>query len=284
MTSRMWAVVAVVSAACLGLGGCAEPNYTAPERYGNGLVLVFDGAGGITRAPVQIRRGLHEGGVDHAIEIVDWTAGHNVLEDQTNLERNRGVARQSSDRIARYVAEHPGRPVHLIGISAGTGIVVFAAEQLPAGVKVDGLVLMASSLTNTYNLAPAMNRVRNDITNFSSVADVGVLGVGVGLAGTVDRGSGVAAGLYGFRLPEDASAQVRALYQEKLVEVPWTATHVIFGHMGDHLGASSSGFVKRFVAPIVLDASRLRAGEEAAAGAAAKTDMPRTQQGDSSKP
>jgi len=280
MTRRAWTCVAVLTVTCLGLAGCAEPNYTAPERYRNGLILVFDGAGGITRAPIQIRRGLHEGGVDHAIEIVDRTAGHNVLEDQTNLDRNRSVARQSSERIARYIAEHPDKPVHLIGISAGTGIVVFATEQLPAGVKVDGLVLMASSLSNTYNLAPAMKHVRNEITNFSSVADVGVLGVGVGLAGTVDRGSGVAAGLYGFSLPPGASQEVRALYQEKLVEVSWKATHVVFGHMGDHLGASSSGFVKRFVAPIVLDASRLRAGEEAAGGAI----VPSADQGDSPKP
>jgi pimeloyl-ACP methyl ester carboxylesterase len=225
---------------------------------------------------------LGEGGVDHAIEIVDWTAGHNVLEDQTNLDRNRQIARQSSQRIARYVAQYPGRPVHLVGISAGTGIVVFAVEQLPPGVQVDGLILMASSLTNTYDLSPAMNRVRNDITNFSSVADVGVLGVGVGLAGTVDRGSGPAAGLYGFGLPDGASPQIEALYKEKLVEVPWKPTYVVYGHVGDHLGAASAGFVRRFVAPIVLDASRLRGDQNAATAVAA--DQPSASHGDSPTP
>ncbi len=243
---------------CTVVAGCAEPNYTAPERYQRGLILVFHGAGGITIAPAQIRRGLHEGGVDHAIELVNWSAGHNVFEDQSNLQRNRRLARDSAMRVARYMGQHPDRPVHLIGLSAGTGIAVFAAEQLPAGVKVDGVCLLASSLTAEYDLVPAMSRVRNQITNFSSVADVGVLGLGVGLAGPVDRGSGVAAGLYGFSLPKNASQRTKSLYEAKLIEVPWKAEYIIFGHLGDHLGATSTGFVKRFMAPIVLDASRLR--------------------------
>ncbi|MBN2582780.1 MAG: hypothetical protein JXL80_06895 [Planctomycetes bacterium] len=262
MTIRTTAII-VALLACVAATGCAEPSYTAAERYSNGLVLVFHGAGGITTAPAQIRRGLGEGDVDHAIELVDWSAGHNVLEDQTNVNRNREIARQSSERITRYVAEHPGKPVHLVGISAGTGIAVFAVEQLPSGVQADGLVLMASSLTSDYDLTRAMGKLRNEITNFSSVADVGILGVGVGLAGTVDRGSGLAAGLYGFSVPKDASSQVRAQYKEKLVEVPWNPGYVVFGHVGDHLGAANPAFVKRFVAPIMLDASRRRAAENA---------------------
>ncbi|NIA22452.1 MAG: hypothetical protein GWP05_10925 [Anaerolineaceae bacterium] len=251
--SLLAAMVLSVAAA-----GCAEPDYTALERYQRGLVLVFHGAGGITTAPAQIRRGLDSGGVDQAIELVDWSAGHNVFEDQSNLARNRRLARDSAMRVARYVGQHPGRPVHLIGLSAGTGLAVFTAEQLPPGVKVDGVCLLASSLNAEYDLTPAMAHVRNEITNFSSVADVAVLGVGVGLSGTVDRGSGVAAGLYGFSLPKDASQRTKALYKKKLIEMPWKAEYIIFGHLGDHLGATSTEFVKRFIAPIILDASRLR--------------------------
>jgi len=256
MIRRTGVLAALVLSAAVA--GCAEPNYTALERYQRGLILVFHGAGGITHAPAQIRRGLHTGDVDHAIELVDWSAGHNVFEDQTNLQRNRRIARDSAMRVARYMGQHPDRPVHLIGLSAGTGIAIFTAEQLPAGVKVDGVCLLASSLNARYDLTPAMGRVRNQITNFSSVADVGVLGVGVGLAGTVDRGSGVAAGLYGFSLPKNASQRTKSLYEAKLIEMPWKAEYIIFGHLGDHLGATSASFVKRFVAPIVLDASRLR--------------------------
>ena len=56
-----------------------------------------------------------------------------------------------------------------------------------------------------------------------------------------------------------ASPEARALYEEKLVEMPWNPAYVVFGHLGDHLGAASPGFVKEFMAPIVLDAQRRRA-------------------------
>ena len=261
-------VVAVLAGV---LGGCRTVDYTAVERYEYGLVLVLGGAGGITPAPRQIQQGLDEGGVKHAIEVFKWTGSHNVLEDQQDIQRNRQVAGQLARRVTQYMGEHPARPVHLFGLSAGTGIVIFAAEQLPAARPVDGICLLASSLNNNYDLAPALVRVRNEVTNFSSVADVGVLGVGVGLAGTVDRGHGVSAGLGGFALPKGASETTRRLYKEKLVEMPWNPAYVIFGHLGDHLGASSAGFVKQYMAPIVLDAERRRAGGRVPDAAAERT-------------
>jgi len=264
--------IAALAAAMLalpGLVGCSV-NYLAPERYQNGLVVILDGAGDVTMAPQQIAWGLHSGGVRDAIEVFAWSDAHNVLADQTNLERNRQVAGKLTDRVLRYMSEHPDRPVHLIGLSAGTGIVIFAVEQLPPGQKVDGVCLLASSLSSTYDLSPALRHVRNEITNFSSMADVGVLGVGVGVAGTVDRGNGVAAGLGGFKVPDGASADVQQLYSAKVVEMPWNPTYLIYGHAGDHLGASSSGFVKKFMAPIVLDAQRRRGGARPADGASGK--------------
>lgn len=257
--TRLHPVAAATALAVLllALGGCVD--YTAAERYQTGLVVVLDGAGDVTMAPGQIRWGLHDGGVRDAIEVFPWSDSHNVLADQTNVQRNREVAGQLTSRLLEYMAEHPGRPVHLIGLSAGTGIVIFAVEQLPLDHPVDGVCLMASSLSDTYDLEPALRRIRNEITNFSSVADVGVLGVGVGVAGTVDRGQSGAAGLGGFKMPTGASADTERLYANKVVEMPWNPAYLIFGHAGDHLGASSSGFVKQFMAPIVLDAQRRRA-------------------------
>ena len=250
--------VAALSLLLLTLGGCVD--YTAAQRYQNGLVVVLDGAGDVTIAPGQIRWGLHEGGVNHAIEVFPWSDSHNVLADQTNLQRNREVAGQLTSRLLKYMAEYPGRPVHLIALSAGTGIAVFAVEQLPDDRPVDGVCLLASSLNDSYDLTPALHRIRNEITNFSSMADLVVLGLGVGVAGTVDRGQGSAAGLGGFKTPQDASAETRRLYAAKVVEMPWNPTYLIFGHAGDHLGASSSAFVRTFMAPIVLDAPRRRGG------------------------
>ncbi len=241
----------------LAPAGCAPADYTAAERYDRGLVVVLDGAGGITRSPDDIKRGLYEAGVTHAMETFNWSE-HDILQDQTDLERNRRKAAELADRLARYVAAHPDCPVHLIGISAGTGIVIFAAEALPDGCRVDGICLLASSLNAGYDLSPAMRHVRNEITNFTSALDIAVLAVGVTVTGTVDRSREVSAGLYGFHLPGDASHETRLLYERKLIEVPWHPGYVIHGHMGHHLGASSSAFVRQKMGPIVLDAERRR--------------------------
>lgn len=253
-TSGMMMAVALLA----GLTGCVD--YTAAERYEQGLVVVLGGAGNLTASPNQIQRGLDNGGVDHAIEIFQWSESHNVLADQTDIAANRAAAGNVAQRLVAYMDSYPGRPVHLVGLSAGTGIAVFALEQMPPGRSVDGVCLLASSLSDAYDLTRALEHVRNEVTNFQSNAIDLVLGVGVGVAGTVDRGKGIAAGLGGFKLPPSASARTKALYAEKLVEMPWDASYILYGNAGDHLGASSSGFVKHFMAPIVLDAERRRGG------------------------
>jgi pimeloyl-ACP methyl ester carboxylesterase len=254
---RLLALVLASCAVCAT--GCSQTNFTASERYEHGLVVVLDGAGGITAAPQQICQGLNDGGVNQALEIFPWSAAHDVLADQTDLERNRGKGAELAARVVRYLNEYPGRPVHLIGLSAGTGIVVFAAEQLPEGVQIDGICLMASSLSSTYPLMPALRHVRYELTNFSSVADVGVLGAAVTVTGTVDRNPGLSAGLLGFQPPEGASEEIRQFYKTKVVEVPWNPVFIVYGNIGDHLWATSSGFVRDRVAPIIRAAERRRA-------------------------
>jgi pimeloyl-ACP methyl ester carboxylesterase len=231
--------------------GCGQANYyTSPQRYEQGLVVCLSGAGGMMGECERIREGLASGGVDRAIEIFDWSRG-DVLSDQASVEGNRRIAADLARHVECYLANHPGKPVHLVGISAGTGIVVWALEELQEGLQVEGAVILASSLDTKYDLAKALARVRDHLWSFNSLADT-VLSLGVTWAGTVDRKGGIAGGLVGFSPPDGTPDDAKALYRDRLVQVTWWPGDMVLGHMGDHLGATNPTFVRVRIAPLVL--------------------------------
>ncbi|MDK1031095.1 MAG: hypothetical protein QGD94_03735 [Planctomycetia bacterium] len=241
----------LAGAGLLLLASCGGPNTLSPERYSKGLVVVLGGAGGITPAPRQICRGLNAAGVPFAIEIYDWSSG-SILIDQQNIERNRRVAARLARRLEAYKRLHPSQPVHLIGLSAGTGIIVFAMESMKGNWEVDTVLLLSSSINNRYDLTPTLRRVKRGVANFYSAADVAVLWIGVAVAGTVDRGHHLPAGIGGFRLPKDIQEENKKLYEKKLYQVGWQPGKIIQGHLGGHLGGTTAMFVKNKLAPIIL--------------------------------
>jgi pimeloyl-ACP methyl ester carboxylesterase len=241
-TRWLWPV-----AACLmWAGGCAHGDYTSPERYERGLVVCLSGSGRMMNEIRSVRRGLAEGGVDCAIEAFEWSR---FMLDLTSVEKKKTLASRLARRIETYQKVYPGRPVHLVGVSSGAGLVVWALENLTPGHRVASAVFIASSLSRTYDLTAALGRLDGFAYNFHSPMDV-VSGASV-VVRTVDGRHGVAAGLSGFVLPEGADEQTRAAYNEKLVQVGWTPGDAMTGNVGDHLGATRPAYVRKHIAPLV---------------------------------
>jgi len=235
------------AAACLvWANGCSHVNYTSPERYERGLVVCLSGSGRMMNEIRNVRRGLVEGGVECAIETYEWSR---FMLDLTSVEKKRELASRLARRIETYQEVYPGRPVHLVGVSAGTGLVVWALEDLAPGRRVTSAVLIASSLSRTYDLTAALGRLDGVAYNFHSPMDL-VSGASV-VVRTVDGRHDVAAGLSGFALPDDADEQTRAAYDEKLVQVGWRPADTLTGNVGDHLGATRPAYVRKHVAPLV---------------------------------
>ncbi len=253
LATTVLAVVAALTA------GCNGNRRSLSNGAGRGLVILLSGAGGDLSLNERIRQGLERGGVPYTTENFVWSRGE-LLSDQTDVEANRRMAGQLARRIEDYLDVHPGRPVHLIGLSAGTGLAVWALEDLAPGCKVTAAFLLASSLEARYDLGPALRAVRDRIYVFFSPVDT-VLSLGVTWAGTVDRGGGLSGGLLSFGPPAGSDEETRHLYREKLVQYGWTPADVLLGHLGDHLGVTSPGFVAERIAPLVL-------GEAAAAAPA----------------
>ena len=242
-------LILVIAASAIA-GGCNHNYYTLSYQYEKGLVVLLSGAGGMMGETERIRQGLADGGVDYAIETFEWSGGE-VLSDQTAVESNRRKASQLARRAEAYARDYPGRPIFFIGVSAGTGLTVWALEDMRPGYTVTGAVLISSSLDTKYDLGRALGHVSDRIWSFKSAADT-VLSLGVTWTGTVDRRGGIAGGLVGFSPPDGASAATKALYKEKLSEYGWWPGDVVLGHLGDHLGATNPAFVKTKIAPILL--------------------------------
>lgn len=229
--------------------GCQPIQYTSPDRYQQGLVVCLGGAGGISAEVDRIRRGLYTSRLEYAIESFEWSQG-DILKDQTDLKANRRQARRLARRIEAYCAEYPSQPVYLVGKSAGTGVVVWALEELDPNCRVNAAFLIASSLYRAYDLTDALAPLTNRMYILYSPAD-SVLALAATTTGTVDRQHGQCGGLKGFVLPDHPGPYTKAIYQARIAQRGWRLADIFQGHFGGHFGASNPEFVRRHIAPLI---------------------------------
>lgn len=241
--------VLLASSLCAGCGG-GNGQYMTEDRLDNGLVIILPGIEGESEFNRNIRRGLLAARVDRAIMIHNWGLPVPLVK-QVDVIGNRLAGAEVAKIVVGYQRSHPGRPVHIIGHSGGGGVAVFAAEEMPADRKVDGLVLLSPSISAGYDLRKAMANCRDGIVNFYNPADTGLLGIGTTIVGNVDGIRGPSAGLTGFQKSYADLRQVR----------------VQSGRADPHSAATNVGYVRRHVAPYVLAGRGVAGATGHAAGA-----------------
>ena len=209
MNRRSFLVAMLLSASLLlTTMGCARFDlntpYAAPDRLDRGLVVILPGIEGESSANESVRAGLYKAGIPYGLVIYRWGAPlpglSGMLVNQTDVSRNRHVAGELAGEIAQYQRNHPGKPVFLIGHSAGGGIAVFTMEalaQTPGAKPVEGAFLLSASLSSDYNLTPALAMSRRGLVNVSNKDDQ-LLNSGTGTFGNVDGERGDSCGRTGF--------------------------------------------------------------------------------------
>lgn len=236
----LFAAVVLTAAA-----GCQRGNmeYMTPERLDRGLVVILPGIEGEGRFTHDIRRGLLRAGVDSGMMIYHWgrpIPGFGPLLNQMDVIGNRLAGERIAEFIVTYQDAHRDRPVHVIGHSGGGGVAVFAAEAMPEGRSLDGLVLLSASISRGHDLSKALAHCRKGAVNFYSGGDVALLGLATTVLGNVDGVRQPSAGLVGF------DKKPQGLYQ-----VPWSEDMRHAGNSGRHDGATKPRFVSEYVAPWV---------------------------------
>lgn len=241
-----WATLGLVVALAFCLPGCA-PHYS--EKAKIGITYYCPGAGNMDFGDAGLRKGLEEAGYKGEVAAFVWTISFNPAIDQTLRLNARLKAGRLSRIIEDYIDRYPGRQVNLVGLSAGTGIGVWALEDMKPGYQVDNVVLLSSSLWYKYDISKAAAHVRNNIYVYYSPNDA-VLAGPMKLFGSID-------GVFGQDGAGAVGLQARGA-GDKVVNVRWMPAWEELGYYGGHTDATSPEFVR-----VVLSKHLLRAATPA---------------------
>jgi pimeloyl-ACP methyl ester carboxylesterase len=226
------------------------------------VVFVADGAGDFQQCSIHLKDLVLRDQIPLNVITFDWSHGYGrILADQTHYRWARQQGSRLADTILNYHARNPGTCIYLMGHSAGAAVVLAAVEELPAN-SVDGIVLLAPSISAIYDLRPALCKVRCAIDVFHSRRDWLYLGMGTRLVGTLDKTRRVAAGRFGFRPVELGMGVGRqravdacdlALYA-KLRQHAWRPADLRLGNNGGHYGGYQPGYLRAYIVPNFLGA------------------------------
>ncbi|MBI4581115.1 MAG: hypothetical protein HY718_15535 [Planctomycetes bacterium] len=215
------------------LVGC-EAGGSSTDPFGR--TYYIDGAGNWGYGVAEIHQGLRRAGYRGSIINYTWSPTFNPALDQTvgrPVAHLRGA--DLGKEITAYLAKYPDHEVNIICLSAGTGVGVWACENIQPPAKLHNLVMLGSSLSSDYDMRQALANVAGRVYVYHSTGDM-VLQGPVRTLGTIDGKLGAdAAGLVGLR--------PRGLKTDKIVNIPWSSRYERYGWTGAHTDATSEPFV-----------------------------------------
>jgi hypothetical protein len=210
--------------------GCVE--HTA-EQFGKTFYL--DGAGNWGFGASEVPEGLKEAGYEGDVELYVWTTSLVPLVDQLNIVAAKAKAAALSRRLTDYKRRFPEKPLHVIALSAGTGVATWAIEGMKDGAKVNNLVLLGSSLSHDYDMTRALGNMEGKIYAYYSPHDTVLETVRV--VGTIDGKRGVdSIGLVGLTPPPDM--------EDRVVNIGWDRSWMRLGWAGAHTDTTNQLFVR----------------------------------------
>jgi pimeloyl-ACP methyl ester carboxylesterase len=236
MATRPVIAMALVAAA---VGGCGQP--AAGPR-----VIFLDGAGWYgSERPV--RSGLREAGFAGTVERFGWSSLLGPVHDHVTASADHHKVPALVRRIVAVRRAAPGDRLVLMGLSAGTSLIVSALERLPEGMAVDSVVLLSPSISSRRDLTAALGHVTGRLYATHSPRDRLLAG-----APSAGLEAGPPAGQVGLRIPPDAEPPTRDLYR-KVINLPWRPGYVAYGWDGGHISVTAAPFIRAVIAPRILD-------------------------------
>jgi hypothetical protein len=232
---------------CVGWSLSAARAITTPRKP---LVWVVDGAGDLKGCSNALGAGNAALGDPCELSVFGWSHGHRrLLKDQIGTTHAKAQGARLAREILERKLEEPGRRVVVVAHSAGCAVALAACDLLPID-SVDRVLLLAPSVSTSYDVRPTLWSAKEGVDVFCSRKDWVALGFVVRVVGTTDNfWSGAAAGRFGFKprkgttLTEAESARLRQHFWSE--EVAWT------GHTGGHHGMHEPAFVQTYLMPLM---------------------------------
>ncbi len=234
--------------ALLSGAGChdAQIDWPRPESS-HGVVVMLPGIEGGAWQLTEVRAGLAKAGITDDVIAVDWgVRPFGSLINLTDIDANRRRAKRLADEIASRSRVAPGQPIQLVGFSGGGGLAMLVANELPADVNLDQLIVIAAAISPDFDVSPALRHARRGLVNFYSSQDIVVLGWGTKTLGTIDRSKTDSAGHVGFKKPDGSLRE-----EDRLRQIAWTPDWRRLGHDGGHIGWLAKDWAREILAPIL---------------------------------
>ena len=237
----------------LALSGCLTFNKHRPTSVSaapaSGAVFVADGAGNFQAVSHTLSELFEHEHVPVHVVTFEWSHGYGrILADQLGFNYAVAQGKRLALEVDAYATAHPHVPIYLVGHSAGSTVVLSALEHLPPEV-VERAFLLSPSVSNTYDIRPAVRNVNRGMHVFYSRHDYWYLGFATHVLGTADRKYfHPASGRVGFKVPVDCGDFA---LQAKLIQRPWQRVDIHAGNLGGHYGNYVPGFLKRHLLPLL---------------------------------
>lgn len=228
-----WALAGLVC-----LAGCSDPK----AKFGR--TWYIDGAGNWGFGVFEVPEGMADAGYRGAVTNHRWSLTLNPALDQTLRFIARGSGDLLGSEITSYLKNNPGAEANIIALSAGTGVGIWAIENVKPPYKVNNYVLVGSSLSSRYDVRKALANMKGKIYVYHSASDP-VLSGPVRALGTIDGSFDDSAGLVGLRGPGSESGRV--------VNIGWSSRFASLGWTGGHTDCTNRQFVRREIAPRIIE-------------------------------
>jgi pimeloyl-ACP methyl ester carboxylesterase len=209
---------------------------------GRTIVFVANGAGGGDTLTSNLRQASADMHARLKVIHVSWSRYGTLKEDLADNAGQLRAARRLADRFNCLRSECPHSRFVFVGYSAGSRVVLAAAEQLPPG-SLDRIVLLGSSVSSYYDLQCALAASCGGIDNFYS-RDDSVLDMVRSMYGPTGGGKGPLAGLSGFRYPPGMICPDYC----NLRQYRWTSK---YGGDGDHYYWVNCTFLANTLVPLL---------------------------------
>jgi pimeloyl-ACP methyl ester carboxylesterase len=254
--TRCWTVCGLLfglGMALLGTWG-TRPAAAFPGEPIQGVLFIVNGSGDSTTLSENCENILDKHRYPLRPCTVRWCRWADMAKDHCDYYAQVTAAQRLANVLTTYRSAHPHEKIYLIGHSAGTHVILAAANQLPPD-SVDRIVLLASSVSYCYDIHNALRASREGIDAMYSREDQ-IVARGTDWLGTADDQFVQAAGAVGFLVPPPTDPEA-GLYI-KLRQYRWHPNVSWTGHMGGHNGFTLEKFLDAYVFPKMLSFSFVR--------------------------
>jgi pimeloyl-ACP methyl ester carboxylesterase len=218
-----------------------------PEKV-DVAIFVADGAGNFKACSKSLAEVVHKDKLPIYVHPFEWSHGYGrIFADQLGFEHAQAAGAALASQIAEFHTRYPHCRIFVMGHSAGATVALAAVEETPAGT-IERCFLIGPSVSASYDLRPALTKVRHAVHVFYSEHDWWYLGLATQVVGTQDRQwLEAASGRVGFRFQPD-NLDEQAL-EKKLRQHPWRPRDADTGNLGGHYGGYQPNFLRRNVLP-----------------------------------